>query len=374
MKRSQVSVAIAALLSSSVVMADPVRLTDGALDQVTAGTPEYPLQGSGGAIVGNNSEATLFLTGTLDLSDEAQAGANGLNLVNSSESTVANGVNVWDGKLPAGTTPGANGQFDVTQENIVHQEQRRVALLPSYERSGANTSSSWTEDSSSTSASSSITSREARALETSTSSRELTSSGEVDTQSLILGQEIKGGRGIAGAGDLHIDFAAGEVNWRASAGVGQVLSGEIALDITLPQFTIDFNGAGCAVQMGSCKGQGTLKETTVTSVDNTVIETEETTQESSETFVGGGTEEVRSPFVLADAQAEYVVVDDSKIDVESNYGITLAGAAQSELRALNAVNAAGSAVANAVNISRTPSLTATASLSLVQRNVIGHSR
>jgi hypothetical protein len=128
------------------------------------------------------------------------------------------------------------------------------------------------------------------------------------------------------------------------------------------------------VQMGSCKGQGTLKETSVTTADNSVIETEETTQESSETFVGGGTEEVRSPFALADAQAEYVVVDDSKIDVESNYGITLAGAAQSELRALNAVNAAGSAVANAVNISRTPSLTATASLSLVQRNVVGHSR
>ena len=90
--------------------------------------------------------------------------------------------------------------------------------------------------------------------------------------------------------------------------------------------------------------------------------------------MGGGTENVRSPFEIEDAQAEYIVVDDSKIDVETNYGITLAGSAQSNLRALNAVNAAGSAVANGVNISRTPTVTGGQVMALSQQNVIRHSR
>lgn len=372
--RTPISLALAAILYGTTAAADPAPLTDAMLDQVTAGGVHSSLQGSGGAIVGNNSEARLILTGTLDLSDGAQADANALNLVNSSESTVANGVNVWDGKLPESAVSGVSGTFEVEQANIVQQEQRRVALLPTYERTGANTSSAWTEDSSSTSASTLDRSTETRAIESSASTRGLTSSGSVDTQTTVVGQTIQGGRGLAGAGDLQVDFDGGDIEFIANAGVGGVLEGELQLTIGLPEFNIAFNGGGCAVQMGSCTGEGSLDETSETLTDNSVIETEVSSEDSSETFVGSGTEEVRSPFYLADAQAEYIVIDDSKLDVESNYGITLAGTAQSKLRALNAVNAAGSAVANAVNVSRTPSLVSTASLSLVQKNVISHSR
>ena len=86
--------------------------------------------------------------------------------------TVANGVNVWDGKLPDGATPGVNGQFEVVQENVVHQEQRRVALLPSYERSGANRSATWDEDSSRTTATTSASTSERRAIDSSGSTRD----------------------------------------------------------------------------------------------------------------------------------------------------------------------------------------------------------
>jgi hypothetical protein len=153
-----------------------------------------------------------------------------------------------------------------------------------------------------------------------------------------------------------------------------VLAGEINLDLTFPRFTIDVTGAGCAVALGSCNADGTVVEGEESASDHSVLEASQSTSEMSETFVGGGTRDVRSPFSLEDAQAEYIVIDDSSLDVEANYGIALAGSAQSNVRALNAVNAAGSAVANAVNISRTPSLTATASMSLVQSNIIGHSR
>jgi hypothetical protein len=352
-------------------------LPDSALDQVTAGTADQTLQGSGGAIVGNNSDAKLVLTGTLELGDEAQSGAMGLNVVNSSESTVANGVNVWDGKLPDNATPGADGEFKVRQENVVHQEQRRVALLPSYERTGANKSSTWTEDSTHSSSTTSNTSNEVRNIETTSSTRSLTSEGNVDTESVVLDQSIKGGQGIAGAGDIGIDFAGGSVVFDANAQAATDaagLSGHLRLEVVLPAFSVDFNGAGCAVEIGSCSAHGTLDETSDTSSDHTVTTTADTSEDSSSTFVGGGTKDVRSPFSLSDAQAEYIVVDDSTLDVESNYGIKLSGSSQSEMRALNAVNAAGSAVANAVNISRTPSLTATSSMTLVQSNVIGHSR
>jgi hypothetical protein len=381
------------LLVGSAAVAGPVPLTDSALDLVTAGSSSETLQGSGGTIVGNDSEAVLVLTGTLDLSDEAQSGARGLNVVNSSESTVANGVNVWDGQLPAGAAPGANGEFSVTQENAVYQEQRRVSLLPSYERSGANRSSSWTEDSTESSTTSSLVKNEARDLETENTTRALTSSGKVDTESTVLGQEIKGGKGIAGAGDLQVNFDAGTFTYELDGTInvggtvtdtgttetqnatdGVILTGTVLLTLELPELDVAFNGAGCAVMMGSCEGQGTLNETSATASDQTEISSTETTAESAGTFDGGGSKEVRAAFTLADAQAEYIVVDDSSLDVESNYGISLAGSAQADLRALNAVNAAGSAVANAVNISRTPSLSATAALGLVQSNVIRHSR
>jgi hypothetical protein len=383
-----------ALLVGSAVFAGPVPLTDSALDRVTAGGANETLQGSGGTIVGNDSEAVLVLTGTLDLADAAQSGARGLNVVNSSESTVANGVNVWDGQLPDGATPGANGAFSVTQENEVYQEQRRVSLLPSYERLGANRSSSWDEDSTESSTTTSLVRNEARNIETTDTTRALTSIGKVDTLSTVLGQEIKGGKGIAGAGDLQVNFDAGEFRYELDGSInvggtitdngetvvqtatngGVILTGSVLLTLELPELDVAFNGAGCAVMMGSCEGQGSLNETSETSSDHTVISSSDTTEESEGTFVGGGSKEVRAPFTLADAQAEYIVVDDSTLDVESNYGISLAGTAQSNLRALNAVNAAGSAVANAVNISRTPSLSATATMGLVQSNVIRHSR
>lgn len=372
--RTPISLAIAAILYGGAAVAGPTPLEDAALDAVTAGGASESLQGSGGAVVGNNSEANLELTGTLDLQGEAQSGANALNLVNSSESTVANGVNVWDGKLPDGAAPGANGEFEVRQQNTVHQEQRRVALLPQYERTAFNESSSWTEDSTSDSASTLATRNEVRDVETTASTRDLTSSGTVDTETTVVGQTIQGGRGLAGAGDLSVNFDGGDIEFVASASAGGVLEGDLRLTIGLPEFSIDFAGGGCAVQMGSCTGEGALSETSETTRDNSTLETLERTEESSETFVGGGTKELRSPFYMADAQAEYIVIDDSKLEVQSNYGIALAGSAQSKLRALNAVNAAGSAVANAVNISRTPSLTAMSQLTLVQSNVIGHSR
>ena len=80
------------IMSVSGVYADPVTLDDLTLDRVTAGTDTTDPGGSGGAIIGNSSTATINQVGGVELDGEVQSGANALNLVNSVESTVANGV------------------------------------------------------------------------------------------------------------------------------------------------------------------------------------------------------------------------------------------------------------------------------------------
>jgi hypothetical protein len=372
--RTGILVALAATCWSGAAGASAA-LTDDTLDAVTAGTAAQQPLASGGAVVGNNSQAVLDITGTLDLSGEAQSGARGLNVVNSSESTVANGVNVWDGKLDAASAAqAAQATFEVDQTNMVEQEQRRVAFLPSYERTGVNSSKEWTEDSTHSSLQTRDRTDEVRDTLATTTSRELTSSGSVSTETTVAGQTIRGGRGIAGAGDLGVNFDGGNIDLTIEGNIADVLEGSINLTIELPELDIAFNGGGCAVQMGSCTGEGSLSESSSEERDNSVITTLATRKEESGTFVGSGSEEIRSPFQIADAQAEYIVLDDSKIEVASNYGITLAGSAQSQLSALNAVNAAGSAVANGVNISRMPTISGGQTLALNQQNIIRHSR
>lgn len=57
---------------------------------------------------------------------------------------------------------------------------------------------------------------------------------------------------------------------------------------------------------------------------------------------------------LADADAEYVVVDNSQLDVTENYSIALSGSAQNNISAANVVNAAGSIIGLGTNVARTP--------------------
>jgi hypothetical protein len=57
---------------------------------------------------------------------------------------------------------------------------------------------------------------------------------------------------------------------------------------------------------------------------------------------------------LANADAEYVVVDNSKLDVTEDYKIALSGSAQNKISAANVVNAAGSIIGIGTNVARTP--------------------
>src|SRR5262245_62506222 len=111
--KKALSIATAFLLTASMASAGqgpgakkPRPLTDRDLDTITAGSASA--ENTGGVIVAGSSEATVNVTGALSVGESAQMDSRALNLVNSSDSAVANAANVWDGRLPDPTgTPAA---------------------------------------------------------------------------------------------------------------------------------------------------------------------------------------------------------------------------------------------------------------------------
>ena len=333
-------------------------LTERALDTITAGSASRSSDDPGGVLVAGSSEATVTVTGALTISNTAQQDSRALNLVNSSDSAVANAANVWDGRLPepttpasppsadpAGTTTNANGLTDVTadsakatmtplnveQSNLVQQDSARSASLRSYVRTEANVD------------------------ETSKTTRTITdATSEVNTESVVLGQTIKGGQGFAGAGSADLEITGGSITItnRIEAEVAEGAVGgltEQSFEWVLPDLSLHVEGVVCAVAMGSCSASGNFSSTSET------------------------TKSIRGPVAIRDASAEYIVLDGSSLDVTKDYSVTVNGSAMQNARALNLVNAAGSSIANAVNVSRTPT-TAGFPLNLNQVNVVHQTR
>ena len=342
----------ATLAASPLALAGPTVLDDRQLERVTAGTADYGAprgQRGGGAIVANSSKATLKTTGGVELSDGAQQGTRAVNLINSAESAVGSPVNIWDGRVN-GT--GAATTLDVTQGNSIAQHQSRTAGLESYARLGPNVDREYSEWS------------------------KTTHVGSVDTTQTVGGGnsgdtgnlgsvDLNVGKGISIAGEAQLNIDAGSLQLTNDVVLGRVETNvEIAgaavknvtvlasatqtFSLTLPEVSFSVVGAGCWAVLGSCTADGSY-EKTVDEVTST-----------------------RAGFMLRNAQAEYIVADESSLDVTQDYSVTLSGNAQSNARAVNLVNAGGSLVANAVNIARTPSVGP--SLNLNQVNVIVQQR
>jgi hypothetical protein len=392
MKKSKLAVGCAAVCAAAAGTAwgEPSRLGLEDLDRITAGSDYNSASNpapNGGAIVGNGSSATLVSTGEVTLGDGAQSDARALNMVNSSESAVANGVNVFDGRVDESAEI-AGAQFDVTQANTVAQDQRRLSSLPGYQR-GANTQSTF--DSSGTSDSSSSSNLydqvmdldKTTTLDTKKTDGSVTSDGAPtfkltgslgkDLANLDVEFNYPGG----GGGDTIGAVFNGGYNFDISAGDIDIDTDQIDVVITLPSLSLAIDAMGCFVLNGDCTIDGERTESSEVIDDNSTLYTFDQSDSSSETWQRSGSESVQAPFELRDAQAEYIVVDESEIDVTASYLVQLSGGAQSSLQAMNAVNAAGSAVANGVNVSRmgAGNITAdTPSYNLVQSNVINHSR
>lgn len=395
------------LLGGTIAQADPTALSDNTLDSVTAGTNE--VSGSGGAIIGNSSTAAINQTGGVDISGDAQSGAKGLNLVNSAESTVANGVNIWN--IKADQTNIDSGEMTVDQSNVVNQEQRRSASMPSYSRPEANTfvqvesTGSETHNNQLDRNNTIVDKHDLTSSQTNTSTASVDTTikggGSVGDDTLPKAEiDTNVGKGGAGAGTLNLAIDGGEAQIGLAVGgavtaeadritpstngntesYGGMQVGDENSDFTLygrlilPEITVELTGAGCGVAMGSCDASGSSTETNTESIDKSVMDTEVSSSVGSSEHNDKATNTYRSPFDLNNAQAEYIVVDDSSLTVNTTFNLTLSGSAQSGVNGMNVVNATGSAVANGVNVARTNGLGQGGAMTLQQSNVITHSR
>ena len=392
---STLGLAIGALFCASSAYSAPTILGDKTLDNLTAGSSVQ--QGSGGAIVGNSASATLNTSAAVDISGEVQSTAKALNLVNSSESTVANGVNVWGGEA----AEVAASSTAIMQTNNISQEQRRSASMPNYSRPEADTYVSVNTSGSESHSNQFSDINSVTDLVTNYREAHNESSGYVDTTIMATTGGVDAptidtntGKGVAVAGTVDATLDGGEVQFGLSVGGGISAAPDSSSDsyggmdvtrdnedadvsiygrIIMPELEINITGAGCGVAMGSCGSNGESDETTNDVVDRSTQLSQESSEVGSSQHTESTTEEYRSAFELNDAQAEYIVVDDSTLNVTASYRLTLSGSAQSGINAMNVVNATGSAVANGVNVAHSKSSMMDGS-SITQTNVIAHSR
>lgn len=366
MRNSIASIAVL-LTAVGTATADMRPLTDEQLHIITAGSAGEGAGGThaaGGMVVANSADASVDETNDLTLEQEAQSGAEALNLVNAADAFVANGVNVWDGQFQ-GTAP---SEATVEQSNLVVQtEATRSATLLGYQREANVT--------------------ESTSLATTTSNLDtidLVSDVNVDTSHQMLGQSVNIGLGVGVAGRVGIELDAASIDFALEAesvldtnvGVngtinlpkpfgamnsnGQLDStitngGSVSLNVDTPPVSIDAIGSVCYTKLGLCQASAD---------DNSTYQTETTHDENWNREVQGGV-------AIDGIEAEYVVIDESSLTLSSGQSLTLASGAQSNLAAVNAVNAVGSMIANGVNVSRTGVEGAsTMPATLSQRNVV----
>ncbi len=374
--------AVILLFGLHPAQAEPVALEDNLLNQVTAGNAQ---QGRG-VIVGNSSTSVIHSTTGIILSGEAQGIARGLNLVNSAESAVANTINIWEGNTVTITVEDGDSKpvLEVNQVNQVTQTQVQSATLSGYSRPEAESTEILRRSQNETSLSKIVNSNITTNIFEEDKDSSTVSSASVNTRTKFnIGDKFffEGnlGQGIAVAGSADIDMDGGHVDLALVAGGGisvSSITGKIEVgglefgdtrieagitaeaqislvtEIKLPKMKIVLDGVGCAVVMGSCDASSLHTEFTQTRTDNSTLDVVENHQAGDSDF---STEQIsifRSSFTLGSAQAEYIVVDDSSLTLNSEVVLELTDSAQKEVEGMNIVNAIGSNVANATNISR----------------------
>lgn len=370
---------------------EPVALDDRVMDQVTAGDA---IEGSG-VVVGQTSAVVVSRNAGLDLSGEVQLGAKGLNIVNSTESAVANVVNIWDGSGVVATEGdnGTNSEVKINQINNITQEQVSSSTLSGYVRSEADHSEVLNRSASAGYESKFVDYHSATNRIEETRTTKIETDGKVNTLfSFEFGDSVDFsghlGQGVAAAGYTEINFDGGSTDIAMGASLkGQKIasvtaSGEdfkatgnlaFATRVELPSFKLTLIGAGCGVAMGSCDASSKTEETVTMNKYSHTLDIFEDYRAGHSSYSEVQTNIYRSPFELKSARAEYIVIDNSTLELYSDVNLELSDSAQKDVRGLNLVNAIGSNVANATNVSKTAKFEGRkATLVLNQFNTVNH--
>ena len=128
--------------------------------------------------------------------------------------------------------------------------------------------------------------------------------------------------------------------------------------VVLPSINIIIDGAGCAVAMGSCNASSFSRKTTNTYTDNSTLDIIENHQAGQNSYSEVQTSVYRSPFELKSARAEYIVIDDSALEPNSDVTLELSDSTQKDAKGMNIVNSFGSTMQIGKNASRTRSINA----------------
>jgi hypothetical protein len=392
-RKQKILLGVIPLLLSSLLLhvqlghSKPVALDDRTMDTVMAGSATA----GGGVVVGQSSKAAANRTTGLDLSGEAQQGANGFNIVNSTESAVANVVNIWDGSGVIATEEesGTNSEVKINQVNHITQEQVHSATVSGYVRSEADHAETLHRSGSGSYSSKVVDHHSVTNIFDKTHTLITESNGKVNTLlKFDINDEIKFsghlGAGMVAAGHSEIDFIGGSTDIAVALGNGEITTADngsldaagklvMVTRVELPSMKIDIDGVGCGVAMGSCNANSFSLEITKIKKDNSTLDIVENHQFGQGSFSEVQTSAYRSPFELKSARAEYIVIDDSTLELNSDVTLELSNSAQKDIKGMNIVNAIGSNVANSTNVARTTRFEARkATLVLNQFNTVNH--
>lgn len=367
--------ALAAGLSPAVYGA-PVELSDSRLESVTAGSAEVASH-NGGLIVGNTSTALVRNLDEVQLSGQAQKNTKSLNLVNSSDTTLANGVNLWIGNDPAAN---AQNPFEGYSQSNTFEQNRRISI-----RAGE-----W------------IYGGE-NVIETSIESFSSFFKGEYIPETVIFegigltkafdkdgnvidplkptdpqpSEELKIGIGVAFAGKVSGEIGDTKITLHSSErsettteseisitvfGVKfvlaedkqtRVVTSEIHKEEVIEGLTIDkTEGVGCIIIRGSCN-----------------------IEEASHSVSSINTRKAFTPGLPSpDTSAEMIVMGEGVLDLQDDYSVHLSNHAQQNSSAFNLVNGGGGILANGANLSNAAVLGMAGSGAFRQTNSIFQKR
>ena len=327
------------------VHAQPVALSDDELAGITAGqTSDHftgaPHSARDTVVTGNAAVAIVDSPSTIALEADAQTQVRAVTLINSTDSGVANGSNVWSGRHSpidwgAETAP--------AQSNLIVQEDQVSGYLADWQLPGGNHGRHHTET---------VHSEFSGGIV----SEPITFLGTDDPESL----QVSLGVALAGDVDLHSDgfgasFAADyattltvttetTVRWRflwwsgsrtRTSSTSVTEDGGVSGSVSVAPFDLQASGVICHTLYGSCRPSNTGSHSSATKTEETRL----------------------IPARLQNASAGRIVMSDGNLLETIDSNVSLEGNAQSGATVAHAVNATGSLAANGLNLAHGVSMT-----------------
>ena len=316
---------------------------------------------SSGSIVAYASSADLSSTSQVSIAGSALAGARAVNLINESGTTVAAGLNIWQGSSDSDLAETSSMPAEVMQVNdITQQESGTSASLANYLRASETSEVSVAEGEATSTASTLSTSFN---LGLSDMDEDLIAIDlKVPASVIPSSKSSSAGAVVAAAGeaellvdggsaalDFGVDISDANVSIEATSDNGsflQALSADygtnLTLDVELPDIAVAVDGALCITGKG-----GTCSAT--------------------------DTELARGAVTAASITAEEIVIDNSSLVASARSSVELTDSAQSEARAIELVNSAGGLLGNGINITNLQgdSFQSQEPLVILQDNIVG---